>query len=575
MPAKLDPAGWTRHLSGTSMSSESLLRVQPLFGFLRRPLVPFILFSLVFGSFLVVFLPPTLAPRFIDVPPSPVVQHYPAPHISPPTFTQPPSQPESYRHRIKAQRPLTASDGHRMGDVWARRADAVRDAFLHAYNGYLAHAAPHDELRPLSKAPIDNLNGWSLSHIDSLDTLWLMGLYEQFDGALAVVANLTFTLPPNRHAPFFETVIRYLGGLLSAHALSHDPILLTRADDLGTALLPVFDSPSGLPSYSVNTVTGDVAAGWGGATALLAEALTCQLEFKYLAYLTGRTPYYTAVEKIMEAMYNANLSSSSDLFPTTWSTETGLPISRKVAVGGTADSAYEYMLKQWLLSGRKDTKARDLYLRSANAILDHLAYITPTRNLLYVTDARVNLGGDLSPSHTFEHLTCFLPGVLALGAAMLPDAPRTHLWAAKGLAHTCWTLYADSPTGLSPEGVRMSSMPVDGARWDGLWRTHLARWEQSGAHGDPPGVRTAEPVHDVDARDYIPAGESYFLRPETVESFYLLWRTTGDVTWRERGWSVFEALSKEARVEDGGFASVASVYYVGDDSAPKLDQMPR
>ncbi len=32
----------------------------------------------------------------------------------------------------------------------------------------------------------------------------------------------------------------------------------------------------------------------------------------------------------------------------------------KVSVGAFADSGYEYMLKQWLLSGRTDTKARDL-----------------------------------------------------------------------------------------------------------------------------------------------------------------------------------------------------------------------
>ena len=56
------------------------------------------------------------------------------------------------------------------------------------------------------------------------------------------------------YAPFFETVIRYLGGLLSAYALSGDPILLSRADDLGKMLLPAFNTPSGLPAYAVNTV---------------------------------------------------------------------------------------------------------------------------------------------------------------------------------------------------------------------------------------------------------------------------------------------------------------------------------
>lgn len=56
------------------------------------------------------------------------------------------------------------------------------------------------------------------------------------------------------YAPFFETIIRFLGGLLSAYALSGDPILLSRADDLGGMLLPAFLTNSGLPAFAVNTV---------------------------------------------------------------------------------------------------------------------------------------------------------------------------------------------------------------------------------------------------------------------------------------------------------------------------------
>ena len=57
------------------------------------------------------------------------------------------------------------------------------------------------------------------------------------------------------YAPFFETVIRYLGGLLSAYALSHDTILLQRADDLGRLLSPAFGTDSGFPDFSISTST--------------------------------------------------------------------------------------------------------------------------------------------------------------------------------------------------------------------------------------------------------------------------------------------------------------------------------
>lgn len=57
------------------------------------------------------------------------------------------------------------------------------------------------------------------------------------------------------YAPFFETVIRYLGGLLSAYALSNELILLQKADELATKLAPVFNTPTGLPVFGVNTVS--------------------------------------------------------------------------------------------------------------------------------------------------------------------------------------------------------------------------------------------------------------------------------------------------------------------------------
>jgi hypothetical protein len=85
-------------------------------------------------------------------------------------------------------------------------------------------------------------------------------------------------------------------------------------------------------------------------------------------------------------------------------------------------------------------------MQSANGIIDRLLYLSPTRELLYVTDA--NRG---KPSGTFEHLSCFLGGLFALGAANIPNAPPTHRWAAEGLTHTCWIMYADQPSGLSRE----------------------------------------------------------------------------------------------------------------------------
>jgi hypothetical protein len=112
-----------------------------------------------------------------------------------------------------------------------------------------------------------SFNGWAVSAVDSLDTMMLMGLDDLVSILIPHVANLRLFEKPaivvvGMHAPdmphyvpFFETTIRYLGGLLSAYAMSGDSVLLARADDLGRALLPAFNTTSGLPAFAVDVTT--------------------------------------------------------------------------------------------------------------------------------------------------------------------------------------------------------------------------------------------------------------------------------------------------------------------------------
>ncbi|KAF7345377.1 alpha-1,2-Mannosidase [Mycena venus] len=448
--------------------------------------------------------------------------------------------------------------------VLSLRAQKVRDAYVHAYTSYKKDAWEWDELRPLSGGRDNNFNGWGVSVFDSLDTMWIMGLHDLFHEGLEIVEKSTFYTPPDKFVPFFETIIRYLGGLLSAYALSGEPILLQKADELGRSLLPAFNTTSGLPMFAVNPQTGATGAGWTGGV-LWSEALSNQMEFKYLAHLTKRAEYYEKTEHVMEIMYNASIEGGQ--FPTQWDVSTGKPMNKQFAVGAYADSAHEYLLKQWLLTGQSEPKTKELYLKAVESIINELIYVTPNRNLLYVTDATNG-----SPSFKFEHLSCFLPGLLALGVHTL-DLPlptkELHSWAAEGIATTCWLSYADQKSGLGPDEMFMARAepPYTSAKWT----TQLAYWEKTGRPGGvPPGLGNTKPEENVGSRDYNPYKTSYLLRPETVESFYILWRTTGDEIWRERGWAIFEAIEKHARLERG-YASVGTV-----DSVPvsHLDEMP-
>lgn len=105
-------------------------------------------------------------------------------------------------------------------ELWNERAEQVKQAFVHAYHGYERYALPNDELKPITRGKIDNFNGWGVTVFDSLDTIYLLGLKDEFERALRVVKQTNFSISVGNDidgfAPYFETVIRYLGGLLSA-----------------------------------------------------------------------------------------------------------------------------------------------------------------------------------------------------------------------------------------------------------------------------------------------------------------------------------------------------------------------
>jgi mannosyl-oligosaccharide alpha-1,2-mannosidase len=141
--------------------------------------------------------------------------------------------------------------------------------------------------------------------IDSIDTMILMGLTDEYEQVRRHVANTDFTRPIDidRDALifFFETIIRYLGGMLSAYHLSNDAVFLTAADDLAKTLLPAFDTPSGLPATIVKFRRGKgvPSEAYLGSRVYLAEIGTCQLEYKYLARLTRRIAYFTKVQTLL------------------------------------------------------------------------------------------------------------------------------------------------------------------------------------------------------------------------------------------------------------------------------------
>jgi hypothetical protein len=134
--------------------------------------------------------------------------------------------------------------------------------FQWAWQGYVAKAWGKDEINPVSGTSQSFFvegHDLGLSLVEALDTLWIMGLDAEFQAGVDwVKANLDFDV--NGEAQVFETNIRLVGGLISAHLACGDPVLLAKAKDLADRLLKAFEaSPHGLPWRYVNLKTGAVA----------------------------------------------------------------------------------------------------------------------------------------------------------------------------------------------------------------------------------------------------------------------------------------------------------------------------
>ncbi|KAJ2745073.1 hypothetical protein GGI20_002447 [Coemansia sp. BCRC 34301] len=382
-----------------------------------------------------------------------------------------------------------------------KRREAVRTATLHAWTGYRKFAWGKDEFQPLSSSFNSKWGDWAITLVDSLDTLKLMNLDEEYAAAKEYVRTIQFDRSPvGFQVQFFEMTIRALGGLLGAYELDEDPMLLEKARQVGDSLAYAFDTPTGIPATYVDV---NAKTKGSGLRICIAEAGTLQLEYKKLAQLTGDPKYAKYAERASEAVENANRPHKG-LYPAYIYVETGLfDMSSGYSVGAYSDSFYEYLLKQHILHKGKEPKFMQRYIASLEAIKEKLVKKSAT-GFTYI--GKLSVDGSMFVEE-MEHLACFYPGLLALGAQVL-DRPQD-LVLAEEIARTCYTSYTMTASGLGPETFEVKDSGM-------------------GA---------------IDMR--------YILRPETIETLFILYRVTGDSKYQEWGWNIFVAIEKFAKVEFG------------------------
>eukprot|EP00092_Neocalanus_flemingeri_P022741 GFUD01024661.1.p1 GENE.GFUD01024661.1~~GFUD01024661.1.p1 ORF type:complete len:559 (+),score=150.76 GFUD01024661.1:124-1800(+) len=392
------------------------------------------------------------------------------------------------------------------------RRNVVRKMMKHAWDGYAAHAWGKNEVRPVSKSgnlgTVFGSSDCGATIVDSMDTLYIMGLEKEFARGREWISTSLNLTKMSGHISVFETNIRYVGGLLTAFAFTGDEMFKTKAVEIVEKLLPAFATPTGIPHGRVNMQTGLVMK---EARSILSEFGTLHMEFSYLSDITGNIIYKDTVETIRNFLDKK--VKHNNLYPNFLNPTTGQWGENHCSVGALGDSFYEYLIKEWLRTGKTDEQAKKMFDEAASGI-EQMLLQTSSQGQTYLAEWK---GSQLE--HKMDHLACFAGGMFGLAAAsVLEDTNRTKLMKmAEGITETCHRSYENTVTKLGPEVMR----------FDGTSRTF---------------------------------DRSYLLRPETVESYFVLWRLTKNPKYREWGWKVVQALEKNCKVE-GGYSGVVDVNY--------------
>ncbi|XP_066473559.1 ER degradation-enhancing alpha-mannosidase-like protein 1 [Tiliqua scincoides] len=415
--------------------------------------------------------------------------------------------------------------------------DAARSMFVFGYDNYMAHAFPQDELNPIhcrgrgpDRADPSNLNindvlgNYSLTLIDALDTLAVMGNSSEFRKAVRLVID-TVSFDTDSTVQVFEATIRVLGSLLSAHIIitdanqpfgdmtikGYDDELLHMAHDLAVRLLPAFENTkTGIPYPRVNLRTG-VPSGSNNETCT-AGAGSLLVEFGILSRLLGDSTFEWVARRAVKALWSLR-SNDTGLLGNVVNIQTGHWVGKQSGLGAGLDSFYEYLLKSYILFGEKEDL--EMFNDAYRSIQNHLRRGREACNEgegdppLYVN---VNMFSGQLMNTWIDSLQAFFPGLQVLKGDV-EDAICLHAF-----YYAIWKRY-----GALPERYN---------------------WQ-------------------LQAPDVL----FYPLRPELVESTYLLYQATKNPFYLHVGMDILQSLEKYTKAKCG----YATLHHVIEKS--KEDRM--
>lgn len=456
----------------------------------------------------------------------------------------------------------------------------MKAAFRRCWTAYVEHAWLKDEVTPVGGSSRNTFGGWGATLVDSLDTLWIMDLKQEFEEAAAAASNISFETSSHIEINAFETTIRYLGGFLAAYDLSGDQRLLQKAREVGDMLYVAFDTPNHMPI--TRWEMGRAASGQeqkAAEWALVAEIGSLCMEFTRLSLITGNPKWFDATERIMLAL---GKQQSKTQLPGMWPISVNprdmqFTADNTFSLGAMADSVFEYLPKMVALTGGLLPHYGDMYKAAMNTATKFNMFrpmVPDSADILISGIVRTSDEAG-KPARTLEcqgqHLVCFAGGMLAVGGKLLNVTE--HLTTARKLVDGCIWTYENMPLGIMPEVFWMAPCENDSnCPWD------EKKWKQ--AVLDRAGYDT----YDLDDADKLikerrlPQGfidipdKRYILRPEAIESVFIMYRTTGDAKLLESAWAMFEAIQASTRTNLANSA-VADVTVASPIDVQQTDSM--
>nr|XP_026491184.1 ER degradation-enhancing alpha-mannosidase-like protein 2 [Vanessa tameamea] len=380
--------------------------------------------------------------------------------------------------------------------------EEVREMFQHAYDSYLRYAYPYDELRPLSCDGVDTWGSYSLTLIDALDMLVIMGNYTEFNRVVDIVLEKQ-NFDTDINVSVFETNIRIIGGLLSAHLLSNksgmklepgwpcNGPLLRLAEDVAHRLIAAFDTTTGMPYGTINLRSG-VPPGETSITCT-AGVGTFIIEFGTLSRLTGDPLYEEVALNALKALYHHR--SPIGLVGNHIDVMTGRWTAQDAGIGGGVDSYFEYLVKGAILLERPELMSM---FNEARTVIDK--YLKKDDWYVWAT----MLKGHVTLP-VFQSLESYWPGLLSLIGESDTAMRVLHNY------HSVWKQY-----GFTPEVYNLGTGEASSSR------------------------------------------ESYPLRPELIESIMYLYRETRDPILLQMGEDILRSIQHSARTPCG-YATIKDV----------------